>query len=229
MIEIKGLSKAYGKKQVLEEIDLSLPAGSIVGLLGPNGSGKTTLLKILSGLEKNFAGSVKIDGKPVSAETKTIVSYLPDRIALPSWMKAKDTIGLYAEFFADFDRARCEGLLHRLGLNFDQPVKEMSKGIQERLQIVLTMCRRARVYLLDEPLGGVDPATRDVILDVILDNYTEQSVVLLATHLIADVERIFDRVLFLKEKKIVLAEDVDNIRQSRGKSVDELFREVFKC
>lgn len=229
LVEINNISKQYQNKQVLSNVNLNLEPGHIVGLLGPNGSGKTTLMKILTGAIKDYTGTVTINGTLVGPETKAIVSYLPDASYFSPWMCPLDMIHLFKDFYADFNEEKCLEMLHKLGLNEKQKIKTMSKGMVEKFQLCLVMSRHARLYVLDEPIGGVDPAARDYILDTILNNYNEQSTILMSTHLISDVERIFDTVVFLKEGEIVLHGDIDNIREKEEKSIDQLFREVFKC
>jgi ABC-2 type transport system ATP-binding protein len=229
MIEIIHLNKSYGNKRVLSDLSLSLESGQIIGLLGPNGSGKTTLLKILAGLISDFQGDIRIDGQAIGLQSKSLVSFLPERTYLSGWMRPIDTFEFFADFYADFDRTKAEDMLQRFRLELRQPIKTMSKGMQEKLQLVLVMARQARVYLLDEPMGGVDPAARSAILDLVLQNYQPDAVMLLATHLIQDVERIFDRAIILGFGEMIMDDSTDNIRQKYGKSVDDVFREVFKC
>jgi len=229
IIEINGLTRNFGSLTALDDISISLEPGRIVGLLGPNGSGKTTLIKILNGLLQPTSGSVKIKGNAPGVETKKIVAYLPDRNALPDYMTTDQLIGMYADFFEDFDRVRAEAMLDDLGIDRKQAMKKMSKGTKEKLQLCLVMARRAGVYLLDEPIGGVDPATRDYILRTIISNYNEDAVVIISTHLISDIESVLDDVIFLKEGRVVLHKAADEIREEKGESIDGLFREVFKC
>lgn len=229
ILECKALSKRFGATQALESIELELEGGHIVGLLGPNGSGKTTLIKLCNGLLTPTGGTVRIDGMAPGAGTKAIVSYLPERNALPEWMTTAQAVDYYADFFEDFNRDRAKEMIANLGLQENQRIKTMSKGTREKLQLILTMSREAKLYLLDEPIGGVDPATRDYILHTIISNYNPDATVIISTHLITDVEPILDEVIFLREGKVVLYNSVDNIREEKGKSVDELFREVFKC
>jgi ABC-2 type transport system ATP-binding protein len=229
IIEINGLTKNFGSLTALDDISISLEPGRIVGLLGPNGSGKATLIKILNGLLQPTSGSVKIKGNAPGVETKKIVAYLPDRNALPDYMTTDQLIGMYADFFEDFDRVRAEAMLDDLGIDRKQAMKKMSKGTKEKLQLCLVMARRAGVYLLDEPIGGVDPATRDYILKTIISNYNEDAVVIISTHLISDIESVLDDVIFLKEGRVVLHKAADEIREEKGESIDGLFREVFKC
>ncbi|MBE6027640.1 MAG: ABC transporter ATP-binding protein [Clostridiales bacterium] len=228
-IEINHITKQFGNLTALDSVALELEKGQIVGLLGPNGSGKTTLIKILNGLLQPTAGSVTINGMEPGIETKKVVAYLPDRNALPDYMTASELMDIYQDFFADFDRQKAEAMVDDLGIDRKQPMKKMSKGTKEKLQLCLVMARQAEVYLLDEPIGGVDPATRDYILRTIISNYNEDAVVIISTHLISDVESVLDDVVFLKEGKVVLHKAADEIREEKGESVDKLFREVFKC
>ena len=228
-IEINNLTKKFGDLTALDDVTVSLEKGQIVGLLGPNGSGKTTLIKILNGLLRPESGSVTINGSAPGVETKKVVAYLPDRNALPDYMTASQLMDIYEDFFEDFDRLKAEAMVDDLGIDRKQTMKKMSKGTKEKLQLCLVMARQAEVYLLDEPIGGVDPASRDYILRTIISNYNEDAVVLISTHLIADVETVLDDVVFLKEGRVVLHKAADEIREEKGESVDKLFREVFKC
>ncbi len=224
-----GLCKYYGSVKALDHVDLHLEEGRIIGLLGPNGSGKTTLIKLASRLLVPTEGEVRICGELPSPVTKAMVSYLPDRNYLPDWMIARELLDMYEDFFTDFDRSRALDMLNALSIDLDMPLKKMSKGTKEKVQLILTMSRHAKLYLLDEPIAGVDPAARDFILRTIISNYDESATVLISTHLIADVESVLDEAIFLKEGKVVLHQNVDELRDSTGKSVDEYFREVFKC
>ena len=228
-IEINHVTKQFGSLTALDSVSLKLEKGQIVGLLGPNGSGKTTLIKILNGLLQPTAGGVTINGMEPGVETKKTVAYLPDRNALPDYMTSAQLMNIYEDFFADFDRQKAEAMVDDLGIDRKQTMKKMSKGTKEKLQLCLVMARQADVYLLDEPIGGVDPATRDYILRTIISNYNEDAVVIISTHLIADVESVLDDVVFLKEGKVVLHKAADEIREEKSQSVDKLFREVFKC
>lgn len=228
-IEINNLTKNFGDLTALDDVTVSLEQGQIVGLLGPNGSGKTTLIKILNGLLQPTSGGVTINGIAPGVETKKVVAYLPDRNALPDYMTASQLMDIYEDFFEDFDRLKAEAMVDDLGINRKQTMKKMSKGTKEKLQLCLVMARQAEVYLLDEPIGGVDPATRDYILRTIISNYNENAVVLISTHLIADVESVLDDVVFIKDGRVVLHKAADEIREEKGESVDKLFREVFKC
>ncbi len=229
LIEIEGLYKSYNKLLALNNLNLSLEGGQIVGLLGPNGSGKTTLIKILNDLLKADRGSILIDGKNPSTETKEVVAYLPDRNSLPDYMKIKDLINMQADFFKDFDADKANSMIEDLGINTNIRFKSLSKGMREKVQLALVMSRKAKVYLLDEPIGGVDPAARDYILRTIISNYNPESVVIISTHLISEIESVLDDVIFIKNGEIVLHKSPDLIREEYAKGVDELFREVFKC
>lgn len=231
VLECRQLSKGYRKNAppALNAIDLALPRGKIVGLLGPNGSGKTTLIKLACGLLVPGGGEVLINGLKPGPVTKARVSYLPEREILPTYMRVSDLFKFYADFYADFDRAKAEDMLTRLGLDAKARLKTMSKGTREKVQLILAMSRNADLYLLDEPIGGVDPAARDYILDTIITNYSENATVVISTHLIADIEKVLDMVVFINQGKISLVETVDDIREKQGKSVDGLFREVFRC
>lgn len=229
LIEIEGLYKSYNRTVALRDLGLSLDGGQIVGLLGPNGSGKTTLIKIINDLLKADKGKVLIDGKQPGVETKEIVAYLPDRNALPEYMKIKDLIEMQADFFKDFDVSKANSMISDLGIDTNMRFKSLSKGMGEKVQLALVMSRKAKVYLLDEPIGGVDPAARDYILRTIISNYNPESLVIISTHLIQEIESVLDDVLFIRDGQIVLHKSPDQIREESGKGVDELFREVFKC
>lgn len=229
LLKLEHVFKAYDRLRVLDDVSFEVEAGSITGLLGPNGCGKTTTMKIIAGLIGTYDGAVQVDGMAPGLETKKIVSFLPEKTYLSSWMRCIDTIDMFADFYADFDRNKALELLERLRLSPRQKIRLMSKGMQEKLQLVLVMSRAAKLYVLDEPLSGVDPAARSLILDIILKNYNPEASILLSTHLIYDVERIFDHIILLGYGKVVLSGSVDDIRSSSGKSIDEVFREVFKC
>ena len=223
------LCKKYGAVQALDNVDLSVEPGRVVGLLGPNGSGKTTLIKLANGLLTPTSGEILIAGEKPGPETKRIVSYLPDRQYLPAWMSVKQMMEFFSDFYDDFDRDRASEMLGRLGIGEDMHIREMSKGTREKAQLIMVMSRRARLYLLDEPIGGVDPATRDYILDTIIRNYEPEASVVISTHLISDVEQVLDDVIFINGGRVVLQSSVDEIREKHGMSVDSYFREVFKC
>lgn len=229
ILETKQLSKIYGSLTAVDSIDLELQPGQIVGLLGPNGSGKTTLIKMIAGLLTRSSGSLYIDGQAPGKDTKAKVAYLPDRDFLPPHMNAEQLLDFYEDFFADFDTLRAEAMLKDLGLDTTLPLKKMSKGTKEKVQLILTMSRKAKLYLLDEPIAGVDPATRDYILKTIISNYDSESVVLISTHLISDVESILDDIIFLQDGEIIIHKEADALREEEGRSIDKLFREVFRC
>lgn len=229
ILECKGLTKRYGGKNALDQITFSLMPGKIIGLLGPNGSGKTTLIKLLNGLLVPTEGQIFIDGLRPGTETKKFVSYLPERTYLNSWMKVCDIIDFFQDFYEDFDKARAYDMLKRLNINPSDRLRTMSKGTKEKVQLILVMSRRARLYCLDEPIAGVDPAARDYILSTIIQNYDENATIIISTHLISDVENILDDVVFIQNGHIRMVDSVENIRFNQGKSVDALFREVFKC
>lgn len=228
IIQLQDVTKNYGRKNALDQVSIACKRGQIVGLLGPNGSGKTTLIKILAGLLKDYSGVAHIDEQAIGAYTKSIVSYLPDEPYFSDWMKAKDAVNLFVDMYEDFDLNKCLDILKRFQIESNMRIKTMSKGTKEKFQLALVMSRKAKVIVLDEPIGGVDPAAREVILDTILANYSEEQTILIATHLIADIERVFDSVIFIKEGKIVLHDNVDELRVKTGKSIDELFREEFR-
>ena len=229
LIEISGLSKAYGKKQALHNVDMVFEGGQIIGLLGPNGSGKTTLLKVMTGLLKDYDGVVKIDGTCIGAETKAMVSYLPDEPYFSDWMKVKDALAIFVDMYADFDLDKCLTIMRRFQIDDGMRIKTMSKGTKEKFQLALVMSRKAKIIVLDEPIGGVDPAARDYILNTILNNYNEHATIIISTHLISDIEQILEDVIFINRSEIVMAASVDQIREEKGMSVDALFREVFRC
>ena len=210
-------------------MEFSIGRGRIVGLLGPNGSGKTTLIKLLCGLLQPTSGELLIDGHTPGAYTKGQVSYLPDRMYVADWMKVRDLMGFFRDFYQDFDAAKASEMCQRLGIQEKDRIKAMSKGTKEKLQLALVMSRKAQLYLLDEPIAGVDPAARDYIMNTILTNYNENGTVLISTHLIGDVERVLDEAMFLKNGRMVRHQNVDDLRQQEGKSVDALFREIFRA
>ena len=227
--ECRDLGKSFGSTQALRNVNISIAPGRVVGLLGPNGSGKTTLIKLANGLLSPSHGEVLICGEEPGPESKALVSYLPDKTCMPMWMNVEQLMDFFQDFYADFNRQRAETMLDRLGLDRKKKLRQMSKGTKEKVQLIMVMSRKAKLYLLDEPIGGVDPATRDYILDTIIRNYDPEAVVLISTHLISDVEKVLDEVLFINQGQIALQASVDDIRQQYGKSVDEYFREVFKC
>lgn len=229
LVTINHLFKNFGALAVLNDICLEIESGKIIGLLGPNGCGKTTLMKTIAGLIQDYRGEILINATAPGPQTKALVSYLPEKTYLPDWMTPEQAIAYFSDFYADFDRAKANEMIARFQLDPKQRTKTMSKGMQEKLQLTLVMCRKARLYLLDEPLGGVDPATRSALLDAILHNYSEDGSLLISTHLIYDVERIFDSILMLGYGKLIMNDSVDSIRQKSGKSIDEVFREVFRC
>ena len=229
ILKAKGLTMRYHSAVALDNLDLELPQGKIVGLLGPNGSGKTTFIKLAAGLLTPTSGEITIGGNKIGTETKAVVSYLPDRPYVSRQLRVEQQMDFFQDFYADFDRARAEAMLTALNISTKAKFKALSKGNQERVQLVLVVSRRAKLYLLDEPIGGVDPAARDYILNTIITNYDPSATVLISTHLIADVERVLDEFLFLYQGRIVQGGNVDTVREETGKSLDELFREVFKC
>lgn len=229
ILECENLSKNYGSVKALDNLTLKIESGKIVGLLGPNGYGKTTLIKTLGGLLSKDKGKVLIDGKRIGVGTKKIVSYLPERSYLSPEMKIKEVVSFFQEFYEDFDAKKADAMLGELSLDKESKLKSLSKGNREKVQLIMVMSRKAKLYLLDEPMGGVDPAARDYILKTIISNYSEDATVIISTHLIQDVEQILDEVVFLKEGKVMLHSDVDELRMEKEKSVDALFREVFSC
>ncbi|MDO4287471.1 MAG: ABC transporter ATP-binding protein [Eubacteriales bacterium] len=229
ILQCTGLCKSYGNKAALNNVTLALERGRIVGLLGPNGSGKSTLIKLANGLLTPTAGEIRIAGNLPGVETHSCVSYLPERTYLSDWMTADDLLKFFADFYEDFNIDKAAEMLTRLNISAKDSLKTMSKGTKEKVQLVVVMSREADLYLLDEPIGGVDPAARDYILNTILTNYSENSTVVISTHLISDIEKVLDDVIFLNKGQISLHKSVDDIRTEYGKSVDALFREVFAC
>jgi len=229
ILECKNLTKVFGNKVALNDVTLSIPRGRIIGLLGPNASGKSTFIKLCNDLLTPTRGEILIGGKRPGVETKKIVSYLPERNYLNEWMRVSDIVGFFRDFYDDFNVEKAYDMLNRLDINPRDKLKTMSKGTKEKVQLILVMSREAQLYMLDEPIGGVDPAARDYILDTILSNYNENATIILSTHIISDIEKILDEVIFIKEGRIVLNKTVDEIREGAGKSVDSLFREVFRC
>lgn len=229
VLECRNLSKRYGSVQAVSNVNLSIEPGRIVGLLGPNGSGKTTLIKLANGLLTPSEGSILIDGNAPGRLSHGLVSYLPERTSIPLWMTVTQLLDFYADFYPDFQRDVAVHMLENLDIRNKQKIKEQSKGTREKVQLCMVMSRKARLYLLDEPIGGVDPAARDYILNTIITNYNPEASVIISTHLIADVENILDEVLFIRQGTLLLQSTVDDIREDKGMSVDALFREVFKC
>lgn len=229
LLKLHHVTKTYGKQLALDDISLTLPAGKIIGLLGPNGSGKTTLIKLINGLLQPDSGDIVIDGYHPSIETKRIVSYLPDTTYLNESISTKSTLQYFEDFYEDFDRALAEKLLSDLNIDISKRIKNLSKGNKEKVQLILVMSRRAKLYILDEPIAGVDPAARDYILRTIINNYSEEASVIISTHLITDVEPVIDEVLFLRRGKIVLLGNADDLREEHGQSIDALFRETFRA
>jgi len=229
LLECTKLTKHYGRKAALQNVGLSIEPGRIVGLLGPNGSGKTTLIKICTGLLTPTFGEALINGMKPGPETKAIVSYLPEITFLNDWMKVSQMIAFFRDFYADFDNDKAFHMLRSLGIDEREPLKSLSKGTKEKVQLILVMARDAKLYLLDEPIGGVDPAARDYILDTIIRNYNTDASVVISTHLISDIEQVLDDVIFLRNGEIVLSSPVDDLRSNQGMSVDAYFREVFRC
>lgn len=229
LLECKSLSKSFDNKKILKDINLIIPRGKIVGLLGKNGQGKTTLIKLINDLLTPTSGEILIEGKHPGVESKRIISYLPERTYLDKEMKVIDTLNYFNEFYDNFDIKKAKKLLKDLDLDINSKISKMSKGMQEKLQLILVMSRDAELYILDEPLGGVDPATRDYILDTILSNFKEGSSVIISTHLISDIERILDEVIFIDKGKIILTAPADELRKKEKSSIDEIFRRTFKC
>ncbi len=229
ILECKNLTKKFGPKTALNNVNLSIAKGRIVGLLGPNASGKSTFIKLCNELLTPTSGNVFIEGVRPGVETKKIVSYLPEKTYLNDWMKVSEMVGFFKDFYGDFNTKKAYDMLEKLNINPNDRLKTMSKGTKEKVQLILVMSREARLYLLDEPIGGVDPAARDYILDTILSNYNENATVIISTHLISDIEKILDDIIFIRDGQVILTKTVDEIREENGKSVDALFREVFKC
>ena len=229
LVSIRNLSKKYGKHTALKDVSLDIPRGRIIGLLGPNGSGKTTLIKLMNGLLTPGKGQILIDGNLPGVETKACVSYLPERTYLPPAIRVKQLLSYFTDFYADFDRQKALSMLTSLQISPDASLKTLSKGTKEKVQLIMVMSRKAQLYILDEPIAGVDPAARDYILKTIIQDYSEDASILLSTHLISDIEPILDDVIFLKDGEITLTSSVEDIRNTYGKSVDAYFREVFSC
>jgi len=229
LVKCERLNKKIGDKQILKNINLTIPRGKIIGLLGKNGVGKTTLIKIINDLLIPTSGEVLVNGEKVGVNSKKIISYLPERTYLDKTMSVEQVIEYFADFYDNFDSKKAKKLLKELDLDIKEKLSKMSKGMQEKVQLVLVMSRKADLYILDEPLGGVDPATRDYILDTILTNFNEGASVIISTHLIADIERILDEVIFIDDGKIILQSDTDELRTKENGSIDEIFRRMFKC
>ena len=229
LLKCINLNKSYGDKKVLKDINLTIPRGKIIGLLGKNGTGKSTLIKLINDLLTPTSGTVLVNGKEIGVESKKIIAYLPERTYLDKTMTVDKVIKYFSEFYDNFDSDKARKLLKDLDLDTTQKLSKMSKGMQEKVQLVLVMSRKADLYILDEPLGGVDPATRDYILDTILNNFNEGASVIISTHLIADIERILDEVIFIDKGKIILQSDSDELRNKENASIDEIFRRMFKC
>ena len=229
LVECKKLCKSYDEKQVLKDVNLKIPKGKIIGLLGKNGMGKTTLIKLMNDLLTPTSGEILIEGEKPGVKSKEIIAYLPEKTYLDREMKVKDAIKYFEEFYNNFDSEKAEKLLKDLDLDINSKISKMSKGMQEKLQLILVMSRNAELYILDEPLGGVDPATRDYILDTILSNFNEGASVIISTHLIADIERILDEVIFIDKGQIIVTSSADELRNKENASIDEIFRRYFKC
>lgn len=225
LLKIDNVSKKYGHFKALDNVSLTLSKGKIIGLLGPNGSGKTTLIKIINGLLKEYDGEILVDGNKIGEKSRKIISYLPDENYFQDWMYVRDVLGIFSDLYEDFDKENCLSLMNRFKLDKNMKIKAMSKGMKEKFQLSLVMSRKAKIYILDEPIAGVDPAAREVILN----NYEADSLVLISTHLISDLETIFDDVIFLKEGRVVLHQETEELRSQRKQSIDEAFREVFRC
>lgn len=229
LLECKNLSKRYGQHPALSNINLQIDGGHIIGLLGPNGSGKTTFIKLIAGLLTPSSGELYLKEEPIGIESKKMISYLPDHTYLNDWMKVKEIIRFFADFYEDFETERAYDMLNKLNIDPNSKLKTLSKGTKEKVQLILVMSRKADLYLLDEPIAGVDPAARDYILNTIISNYDENASILISTHLISDIENILDEVIFIQNGQIRMQTSVDDIRENENKSIDTLFREVFKC
>lgn len=229
LVSIKDVNKVFDKKTVLKDVNLDIPSGKIIGLLGKNGAGKTTLIKLINDLLTPDSGEILVNGNKIGVESKKVISYLPERTYLNKQMKVSEVIDYFCDFYDNFDAEKAKKLLKDLDLDINQKLSKMSKGMQEKVQLVLVMSRNADLYILDEPLGGVDPATRDYILDTILSNFNEGASVIISTHLISDIERILDEVIFIDKGKIILQDEADKLRKKEKASIDEVFRRMFKC
>lgn len=229
LLECKDITKSYSGHKALQNVNFTLKRGCITGLLGPNGSGKTTLIKIINGLLVPTSGTVLINGNEPGIETKKVISYLPERTYLPNWMSVEQTFHFFGDFYTDFDKNKAHDMLRRLNISPTSKLKTLSKGNKEKIQLILVMSRNADLYCLDEPIGGVDPASRDYILNTIISNYNSNASILISTHLITDIENVLDDVIFMKEGNTLFHSSVDEVRMKEQKSIDGLFREVFKC
>ena len=229
LVKFINVNKQFGNKKILKDINLTIPKGRIIGLLGKNGTGKSTLIKLINDLLMPTSGEILVNGKRVGVESKKVISYLPERTYLDKSMTVDQVIAYFKDFYKDFSETKSRKLLKDLDLDTTQKLSKMSKGMQEKVQLVLVMSRKADLYILDEPLGGVDPATRDYILDTILNNFNEDASVIISTHLIADIERILDEVIFIDKGEIILQSDADELRKKENESIDEIFRRMFKC
>ncbi|WP_040197440.1 ABC transporter ATP-binding protein [Candidatus Soleaferrea massiliensis] len=229
ILQCRNLTKGFSGRLALNNVNLDIERGRIIGLLGPNGSGKSTLIKLVNGLLTPNAGTVLVNGQAPGIESKKVVSYLPERTYLNDWMRVSNLISFFSDFYSDFDAKKAYDMLRRLNINPQDRLKTMSKGTKEKVQLILVMSREAQLYLLDEPIAGVDPAARDYILNTIITNYNREASVIISTHLISDIEQVLDDVIFINAGNIVLTSSVDQIREKEGKSVDTLFREVFRC
>ena len=229
LLEVSHVSKSYGANRVLDDVTFSIPKGKIVGLLGPNGSGKTTLIKLINDLLKEDSGSIKVEGLDLGVETKKLISYLPDKNYLNNNMTVLELLNYFKDFYEDFRIDKAKELIGKLGLDLNQKLKTMSKGTKEKVQLILVMSRKAKLYILDEPIGGIDPAARDYIINTILTNFSNDASLLISTHLISDLEKVLDEVIFLKNGKVVRSGSTDDIRKETNMSINDLFREEFKC
>lgn len=229
LLKLEKISKRYAHKEALKNVNITIPSGKIVGLLGPNGSGKSTMIKLINGLLEPTSGTVTINGNKPGIETKKIIAYLPERTYLNNWMTVENLLNFFSDFYSDFNMNRALDMLARLNIELKAKLKTMSKGTKEKVQLILVMSREAELYILDEPIGGVDPAARDYIIKTIIKNYSDTSSILIATHLIQEIENICDDVIFLSKGEVVLQGNVDEIREEKGQSIDALFREVFVC
>ena len=229
LLKCINVNKSFGEKQILKDVNITIPRGKIVGLLGKNGMGKSTIIKLINDLLTIDSGEILINGEKIGVESKKIISYLPERTYLDKSMTVDEVIIYFKDFYDNFDDVKARKLLEDLDLDVNQKLSKMSKGMQEKVQLVLVMSRKAELYILDEPLGGVDPATRDYILDTILTNFNENASIIISTHLISDVERVLDEVIFIDKGEIILSSDCDTLRKKEKGSIDEIFRGMFKC